>query len=381
MLQPGAIHLQNWVQAFNLNRVCTSLARVWVRFIDLPMEYWQPGILEAMASAFGTLIRIDDRTLHRRIVHYARVLVEIDMKVDLIEKIMYRRAGICSFANLIFERLPKFCRGCGIVGHTTTTCSWGRKHKTEVNTCRGHSSTRLRPRSSTSRNRRSSSRRRESSTPREQADHTDTPPHTNGVFNHEDVDDVLHVDPMHGQSANKILALPPISTKNTFDALNVGGFEGSSSESTTLTHSKDAMQISPCTTQAQVVHDSDTTQGPPTLPRGRGSAIQLLLAKLPGSGKVIREVSVPTGASINAFLKGAMGNTLPTPRRSLNSVVGDVAKSAQESFTVGAVQEQHLVAKESWADMVENEDAKSWADMVEKEDAKKPPKHGSKAKR
>ncbi|KAL8523959.1 hypothetical protein ACS0TY_013789 [Phlomoides rotata] len=57
------------------------------------------------------------------------------------------------------------------------------------------------------------------------------------------------------------------------------------------------------------------------------------------------------------------------PKRNLTSVVDKVAKSANESFTVGAVHEQHLVAKESWAD------------MAEKEDAGKPPKHGSKAKR
>ncbi|KAL8478055.1 hypothetical protein ACS0TY_030089 [Phlomoides rotata] len=119
LLQPGVIRLQSWVQDFNPNRVCTSLAQVWVRVMDLPMEYWQPGILEAMASAFGTLLKIDDRTLHRRMGHYARILVEIDMKTELIEKIMYKRAGVFSFANLVFEHLPEFCRGCGIVGHTT----------------------------------------------------------------------------------------------------------------------------------------------------------------------------------------------------------------------------------------------------------------------
>ncbi|KAL8488072.1 hypothetical protein ACS0TY_024380 [Phlomoides rotata] len=91
------------------------------------MEYWQPGILEAMASAFGTLIKIDERTLHMRMGHYARILVEVDMKQELIEKIMHKMSGVCSFANLVFERLLEFCRGCGIVGHTTVNCTRGRK--------------------------------------------------------------------------------------------------------------------------------------------------------------------------------------------------------------------------------------------------------------
>ncbi|KAL8477942.1 hypothetical protein ACS0TY_030009 [Phlomoides rotata] len=68
--------------------------------MDLPMEYWQPGILEAMATALGTLIKIDDRTVQRRMGHYARILVEIDMKNELIDKIMFKISGVCSFANI-----------------------------------------------------------------------------------------------------------------------------------------------------------------------------------------------------------------------------------------------------------------------------------------
>ncbi|KAL8546962.1 hypothetical protein ACS0TY_006609 [Phlomoides rotata] len=139
LLQPGVFRLQSWVQDFNPNRVCSSLAQVWVRIMDLPMEYWQPSILEAMASAFGTLIRIDDHTIHRRMGHYARILVEVDMKMELIEKIMYKRSGVCSFANLVFEHLLEFCRNCGIVGHTTAVCTRGKKTEKESNTDRGRS--------------------------------------------------------------------------------------------------------------------------------------------------------------------------------------------------------------------------------------------------
>ncbi|KAL8483872.1 hypothetical protein ACS0TY_026524 [Phlomoides rotata] len=118
--------------------------------MDLPMEYWQPGILEAMESAFGMLIKIDDRTLHRRMGYYARILVDIDMKAELIDKIIYKRFGVCSFANLVFERLSKFCRGCRIVGHTTVDCTRGRKQGKEDTQGRGRSSTRIRNRQSTS---------------------------------------------------------------------------------------------------------------------------------------------------------------------------------------------------------------------------------------
>ncbi|KAL8480418.1 hypothetical protein ACS0TY_027084 [Phlomoides rotata] len=84
---------------------------------------------------------------------------------------------------------------------------------------------------------------------------------------------------------------------------------------------------------------------------------------------MVWKASVPIGTSINAFMKESVGTSSIAPRRSLNSVVEDISKNAQESYSDGAVREQHLVAKESWAD------------MAEKEDAKKLMKHGSKVKR
>ncbi|KAL8508717.1 hypothetical protein ACS0TY_019104 [Phlomoides rotata] len=124
-LNPGVIRLQPWTREFNPNKVWTSLAQVWVRILDLLIEYWHLTILEVMTSAIGTLIKVDDRTSNKIMGHYARLLIEIDMKSELVEKIMYKRGDICSFASIVYERLPAFCRECGIVGHTVATCARG----------------------------------------------------------------------------------------------------------------------------------------------------------------------------------------------------------------------------------------------------------------
>ncbi|KAL8483851.1 hypothetical protein ACS0TY_026514 [Phlomoides rotata] len=190
--------------------------------MDLPMEYWHPSILKALASALSTLIKIDDRTIHRRMGHYARVLVEVDMKTEPIEKIMYKRCGVCSFANLVFERLPEFCRNCGIVGHSMANCSRGKPFENEVNSGR-----RRGLRRSSSRNRRSKSRRREFSSNLDQSDHKNLLRHMDdasaSAIDHEGQemeDDVLHghVEAMQG---DMVLALPPIPTRNPFDTLTV----------------------------------------------------------------------------------------------------------------------------------------------------------------
>ncbi|KAL8507257.1 hypothetical protein ACS0TY_017973 [Phlomoides rotata] len=71
--------------------------------------------------------------------HYARLLIEIDIKSELVEKLMYRRGEICSFDSIVYERLPTFCRKYGIMGHVVATCSRGRGHVKE-NKNRGRSS-------------------------------------------------------------------------------------------------------------------------------------------------------------------------------------------------------------------------------------------------
>ncbi|KAL8488060.1 hypothetical protein ACS0TY_024368 [Phlomoides rotata] len=145
--------------------------------------------------------------------HYARILVEIDMRNELIEKIMYKRAGVCSFANITYERLPDFCRGCSIVGHTTTTCSQGRRSDGSEPKQRKRSTSGHRHHRSSLRQGRSASRRRDSSRASDQ--------HTN-LGQDNVVDDVLYTDTtaMQGNYGEKILALPPIPTENPFDILH-----------------------------------------------------------------------------------------------------------------------------------------------------------------
>lgn len=50
--------------------------------------------------------------------HYARMLIEVDLRNDLEEKLMYRRADQYFCMNLQYERLTEFCWECCLVGHS-----------------------------------------------------------------------------------------------------------------------------------------------------------------------------------------------------------------------------------------------------------------------
>lgn len=78
-LMPGYFRLQRWTRDFNPYKINTSLAQIWVRFYEIPMEFFQMKIIHAIAFALGSAIKIDEITRLRTMCHYARVHIEIHM--------------------------------------------------------------------------------------------------------------------------------------------------------------------------------------------------------------------------------------------------------------------------------------------------------------
>ncbi|KAL8506447.1 hypothetical protein ACS0TY_017368 [Phlomoides rotata] len=121
-LKPSVLRLQRWVPDFNPYRVTTSIVQAWIRISELPLEYWNKHIITSLVSAVGTVIKIDKRTLNKTMGHFARVFVELDLKHEREEDLMFERAGHCSFMGVQYERLPDFCKFCNRIGHITGHC-------------------------------------------------------------------------------------------------------------------------------------------------------------------------------------------------------------------------------------------------------------------
>ncbi|KAL8521799.1 hypothetical protein ACS0TY_012093 [Phlomoides rotata] len=122
-IKPGYLRLQRWVQDFNPYMVSSSVAQVWIQISELHLEYWNPNIITTLALAVGTVIKLDDHTTSRSMGRFARVLVELDLKHDREEYVMFERAGHRSVVYIQYERLPEFCNYCSIIGHATGNCS------------------------------------------------------------------------------------------------------------------------------------------------------------------------------------------------------------------------------------------------------------------
>lgn len=94
----------------------------WVRFYGLPREYWHPKNLFTKAKAVSTVIAMDDATYTRAFGHFAQILIDIDLSLDLCKRILVERPGHASYIDLVFERLPKFCFHYKTIGHAQSIC-------------------------------------------------------------------------------------------------------------------------------------------------------------------------------------------------------------------------------------------------------------------
>jgi hypothetical protein len=97
---------------------------VWVKFPNFPLKCWTPRCLSKLASVLGQPIQCDKLTSTKERLSYARVLVEVDLLEDLrssIDVVLPNGNPLCQ--KVIYETLPKFCKSCKVLGHSTGACS------------------------------------------------------------------------------------------------------------------------------------------------------------------------------------------------------------------------------------------------------------------
>ncbi|CAL0321590.1 unnamed protein product [Lupinus luteus] len=116
-LKPGFLRLSLWTPDFNPSLKKQSHSQCWIRIMGLSLEYWSAKILFSIAGGLGTPISLDEATTTRSFGHFARVLVDIDLKSNLPNQILVEREVFAFFVSIEFENLPDFCSGCHSIGH------------------------------------------------------------------------------------------------------------------------------------------------------------------------------------------------------------------------------------------------------------------------
>ncbi|XP_019434368.1 PREDICTED: uncharacterized protein LOC109341034 [Lupinus angustifolius] len=121
-LKPGFLRLSLWSPDFNPSLQKVSHSQCWVRIFGLPLEYWSPKILFSIAGGLGVPISLDEATSNRSFGHFARILVDVDLKGTLPSQILVEREGFAFFVHIEYENLHAFCSGCQVIGHLISSC-------------------------------------------------------------------------------------------------------------------------------------------------------------------------------------------------------------------------------------------------------------------
>ncbi|XP_042505578.1 uncharacterized protein LOC122092230 [Macadamia integrifolia] len=124
------IRFQHWKPDFNIHEKQLFTKLVWIRFPDLPLEYWHENVLLFIAKAVGCPVPLDRRTRQGILGFFARVLVEIDISdlAERVEEVQVERLelgtsqvyGFCQ--KVVYEDNMERCGYCKRVGHLISKC-------------------------------------------------------------------------------------------------------------------------------------------------------------------------------------------------------------------------------------------------------------------
>ncbi|KAH6777478.1 hypothetical protein C2S51_008790 [Perilla frutescens var. frutescens] len=125
-LKPGFLKIRDWVPDFTPYKIKSTIAQIWVRIYNLPIEYWHEEVFVGIVRSVGTPLKIDGNSLHGPVGHFARILIEVDMASVLQTSVMIDRGEASFFIDLYYENVPLFCSARQVVGHATSKCQFAK---------------------------------------------------------------------------------------------------------------------------------------------------------------------------------------------------------------------------------------------------------------
>jgi len=83
----AGLFMRHWEDRYNPNNEKMLVAPIWVRLFGLPMEFWDPDILEGIGNTSGTFVKVAKSTKRGNYTSYARICVYMNIAEPLPEYI------------------------------------------------------------------------------------------------------------------------------------------------------------------------------------------------------------------------------------------------------------------------------------------------------
>ncbi|XP_021729890.1 uncharacterized protein LOC110696864 [Chenopodium quinoa] len=107
-----------WSSKFDFQAEVLRTVPLWVKFPNLPLNYWGVDTLSRIGSLLGVSNCADECTTRLMRVSFARVLIEVDITKELPSSVLLESPnGEIIELKAIFEWKPPFCKKCNKAGH------------------------------------------------------------------------------------------------------------------------------------------------------------------------------------------------------------------------------------------------------------------------
>ena len=125
----SSLVLQKWSSGMSLNDSLFAQAPVWVRLLELPLEYWNEDVFGGIARTFGELFSTDSITASKCRLNFARICIGVREGTDMPEFVaLHYKLGVHN-QKIIYETIPFACFLCLKAGHKAHQCPSAAKKK------------------------------------------------------------------------------------------------------------------------------------------------------------------------------------------------------------------------------------------------------------
>ena len=123
------VMIKAWTQDVDFKRDEIRQVPIWIQ-LNLDFKYWGQGCLTKIVSDIGRFIKVDNATLKREKLQFARVLLEVDVSQTFPDEIMFENEkGEDTCVQVLYNWKPAFCKACKVFGHDEQTY---RKHRRQM---------------------------------------------------------------------------------------------------------------------------------------------------------------------------------------------------------------------------------------------------------
>ena len=115
--------LRAWKPGMDMLNIQLSSIPIWVKFYNIPLEYWTSTCLGHIASTVGIPLNLDPLTENQTKLSFARICVEVGVDCEFPTSVLLDRGnGNYSTIKVEYPWAPQCCTECKLFGHNLVNC-------------------------------------------------------------------------------------------------------------------------------------------------------------------------------------------------------------------------------------------------------------------